>query len=64
MGLAFTKGYASQAIAHLMRLHPDWSDEQVDGHIERAFILFEARSAIEWDLDLSMLLDAGYDVTT
>jgi hypothetical protein len=60
-GFAEVTGTSAEATAHLRAVN-GWSASEVDAHIDRAFALWEARSAHEWRLDLGMLTNAGIKV--
>lgn len=57
-GHAQIKGRAADAFAHL-RAVTGMSAQDADRHISQAFALWRARTAREWELDLSILTDAG-----
>ncbi|MFB8761479.1 DUF5710 domain-containing protein [Nocardiopsis alba] len=59
-GLAQVRGVAGQALAHLIEV-TGVSAEQAERHIRHAFAVWEDRSRLVWELDLSMLTDA--DIT-
>jgi len=60
-GFAKTQHRDREAFAQLMRVN-NWHADQAVGHINRAFKLWQKRSEIQWDLDVSMLLGAGVEV--
>jgi hypothetical protein len=51
-------GIDQHARSHLMRVNR-WDDRAVDNHIRDAFAVWQARSTIDWTLDLTLLTDAG-----
>lgn len=57
-GLAQVRGQDSEALAHLMHVN-QWSRSQARSHVDEAFALWRRRSAIDWQLDLTMLTGAG-----
>ncbi|SNR79724.1 DUF5710 domain-containing protein [Blastococcus mobilis] len=57
-GFAEVTGASAEAKAHLRAVN-GWSAGESDAHIDRAFALWEMRSAHEWRLDLSILTNAG-----
>jgi hypothetical protein len=60
-GFAEVTGTSSEATAHLRAVN-GWSAAEADAHIDRAFALWDRRSAHEWRLDLSILTNAGIKV--
>lgn len=60
-GLAQIRGAAEAATTHLQRV-TGMSAADVDEHVQAAFELWHWRSARTWDLDLSVLTDAGIAV--
>ncbi len=60
MALAREMGWEEAAIRHLMRIN-HWTRAKVDEYLLEAFDLFEARSQVSWQLDISWLTD--FDVT-
>jgi hypothetical protein len=61
IGLAGIKGKGHEAEAHLAAV-TGMSVREVEQHISSAFSVWQARSAVSWTLDLSMLTDAGVEV--
>ncbi|GAA1089580.1 DUF5710 domain-containing protein [Nocardiopsis composta] len=61
-GLAQIRGRAAEALAHLREV-TGMTDAQARGHVDDAFTVWEARSALVWSLDLSMLTSTGIEVT-
>jgi len=57
-GLAQLRGEDGQAVAHL-RAVTGMSRHGAEQHVSAAFAVWEQRSGITWDLDLSMLTAAG-----
>ena len=57
-GYAQVKGTADAAFAHLREV-TGMSIEQARTHIRKAFHLWERRSARDWTLDLSLIINAG-----
>lgn len=57
-GLAELRGNGNAAFAHLCRIN-DWTREEGERHIARAYETFNERSEIEWALDLSIVIAAG-----
>lgn len=53
-GLAQIQGQAEEARAHLMEVNK-WDAKRVSEHIANRFRLWEIKSEMSWDLDLSML---------
>ncbi len=47
---------------HLMAVNK-WSETKVDAHIQKAFALWEERSAKTWELDIKIITAAGIEVT-
>jgi hypothetical protein len=60
-GFAQVTGAAAEATAHLRAVN-GWSAREADAHIDRAFALWDRRSVHEWQLDLSILMNAGIKV--
>ena len=61
-GLASISGKSAEAFKHLCAVTRLPAD-QVSQHIDAAFALWRRRSAIAWELDLSILVRAGVAVT-
>ncbi|WP_017594916.1 DUF5710 domain-containing protein [Nocardiopsis potens] len=61
-GLAQVRGRAAEALAHLREV-TGMTDAQAREHVDDAFTVWEARSALAWTLDLSMLTSAGVEVS-
>jgi hypothetical protein len=61
LGFAEVTGTSAEATAHLRAVN-GWSAGEAEAHIDRAFALWERRSAHEWRLDLSILTSAGIKV--
>jgi hypothetical protein len=61
-GLASVNGKSTEAFKHLCIITGLPAD-QVSQHIDVAFALWRSRSAIAWELDLSILIKAGITVT-
>jgi len=40
-----------------------WSKTKVDAHIQKAFAIWEERSAKTWELDIKIITAAGIEVT-
>lgn len=57
-GLAQVRGQDGAALNHLMRVN-GWSRSQARAHVDEAFDVWRARSAVDWQLDVSMLTGAG-----
>ena len=57
IGLAGIKGKGLAAVTGM-------SAHEVKRHVSSAFSVWEARSAVNWTLDLSILTDAGVTVLT
>ncbi|MDQ0991892.1 DUF5710 domain-containing protein [Streptomyces sp. V3I7] len=57
-GFAQLRGLGEEALRHLMRV-TGMTERQAREHVHRAFQTWEARSRRDYDLDLSMLTDAG-----
>jgi fructose-1,6-bisphosphatase/inositol monophosphatase family enzyme len=62
-GLANVKGRASEALAHLMRVR-SWDEPAARAHIREAGALWISRNAVAWQLDLSILVEAGIRVAS
>ena len=60
-GLALHQGREKQAFAHLKKVNK-WSDEQANKHILHAFDVWAQRNKANWALDLTLLLEEGFDV--
>ena len=60
-GFAEVTGTSAAATAHLRAVNA-WSAGEAEAHIDRAFALWETRSAHQWRLDLGMLTNAGIKV--
>lgn len=60
-GRAQLKGYADRATRHLLRV-TGMNAQQAGRHIESAFEVWQHRSRFDWNLDLSMLTDAGVEL--
>lgn len=60
-GLAQVRGREAAAYVHLMAV-TGMSQAEAHAHVRDAFALWEARSERTWELDLSMLTDAGVAV--
>jgi hypothetical protein len=58
LGYANVTGRANQALEHLRRV-TGMTDAEVDRHVQAAGELWIRRSARVWELDLTMLTDAG-----
>jgi len=54
IGLAFVKGEENIAIQQLKVVN-GWTDKDVYKYIEESFLIYEALSRIQWNLDLSFL---------
>jgi len=52
-GFARTQGRCAEARAQLMKVN-QWSAEDAQDHIDKAFLVWEDRSQIEWKLDLTL----------
>ncbi|RKT83174.1 hypothetical protein SAMN05421805_105348 [Saccharopolyspora antimicrobica] len=61
-GLAQVRGIDDRALAHLREV-TGMSALEADEHVGAAFDLWRRRSVTEWELDLSILTDAGITVT-
>lgn len=61
-GLARITGKSSEAFKHLCTV-TKWPVTQADQHIDAAFALWKTRSTITWELDLSILSEAGIALT-
>lgn len=61
-GHAQIQGHDQEALAHLCHVN-GWTAQQAWGHVDAAFELWQRRSAYVWELELSMLTDAGVTVT-
>jgi Domain of unknown function (DUF5710) len=57
-GKAEIDGFGKAAFAHLCQVN-SWTAEEAQGHIDRAFDVFEERSHFDWTLDLSLITEAG-----
>lgn len=60
-GHAQLMGYEQDALAHLCHVN-DWTPQQAWERVDAAFSVWDRRSARVWELDLSMLTDAGITV--
>ena len=60
-GLASINGKSAEAFEHLCTV-TGLSTDQASQHIDAAFALWRRRSAIAWELDLSILIKAGIAV--
>ncbi|MCY9783131.1 DUF5710 domain-containing protein [Nocardiopsis sp. EMB25] len=60
-GLAQVKGIAAEAMAHLIAV-TGASPEAAQRHVREAFVLWERRSGVVWELDLGMLTAVGITV--
>jgi|GEM_PF-394288 len=58
MGLAQIRGRGDEAFKHLMAVRK-WSKRETDQHIEEAFELWRLRNQYDWQLDLSIIINAG-----
>jgi len=61
-GLARITGKSSEAFKHLCTV-TEWPVTQADQHIDAAFALWKTRSTMTWELDLSILSEAGIALT-
>lgn len=57
-GLAQLRGQAPEALLHLMNI-TGMTEEQARAHVADAFRVWRARSERSYELDLSILTDAG-----
>lgn len=53
-GLASMKGEEHIVRKHIAKIN-GWKDQDIDKYIDEVFTLFDIRSQIEWELDLSVL---------
>jgi hypothetical protein len=60
--LASINGKSAEALKHLCTV-TGLSADQASQHIDAAFALWRRRSAIAWELDLSILIKADITVT-
>jgi 5-methylcytosine-specific restriction endonuclease McrA len=58
IGLAQINGRYEQAAAHLAKVN-GWTEEQTDLYIERSFEIWQKRSQVQWQLDISYLEREG-----
>lgn len=61
IGLAELRGHGQTARLHLAEVN-GWNESEVDRHIRQAWDIWETRSAIDWELDLSILTATGIKV--
>lgn len=61
IGRAMAIGKDKECFAQLAKINK-WTPEQIVKHIEDAFIIYRERSQYKWDLDISILNDAPYDL--
>jgi hypothetical protein len=61
-GLASLKGKDGEAFKHLCAV-TGMPTSKTSSHIDAAFALWARRSGVAWELDLSILIDAGITVT-
>jgi hypothetical protein len=54
MGLAGIKGKSLEAMKHLQRIR-QFTEEECEQHIQRAFEIWRDRCRIEWNLDISLI---------
>jgi len=62
-GLAQIQGKEDEALANLRSVN-DWTRPAAELHVRQAFETWRSRCDIDWDLDLSMLTDAGLRLGT
>jgi len=62
-GLAQIQGKEDEAMANLMAVN-DWTRSAAELHVRQAFETWSSRCDIDWDLDLSILTDAGLRIGT
>lgn len=60
IGRAEAVGRLPQAMAHLSRVN-GWNDIRTNLYLERAFAVWDARSQVDWDLDISFLRTLGIE---
>jgi hypothetical protein len=61
-GFASVSGRRELALQQLASVNR-WDDAQVWDHIDRATAIWEERNALRWQLDLSIITDAGIALT-
>ena len=59
MGLAGLRGVQDEAIAHLMAV-TSISPAEAFAHVDEAFQRWMRRSAVPWQVDLSLITSAGF----
>lgn len=57
-GYARTQGLEDQVRKHLMAVN-DWDELALNAHVHQAYETWQERSARPWELDLSIITDAG-----
>lgn len=63
IGLASLKGRETEALEHLMKVN-GWTEEQASEHVNSAFDTWHERSKINWDFDMSHLLNLGIELSS
>jgi hypothetical protein len=61
LGYAEISGVEDRAIAHLQKVR-GFSDQELSDHIKEAWDLWNERNKVEWELDLSIIIDSGIRV--
>jgi 5-methylcytosine-specific restriction endonuclease McrA len=62
MGFAQTQGRGEKALKHLMKV-TGFDRDDAEEHVQIAFDVWDKRNRMAWSLDLSMLKDAGIEIT-
>lgn len=60
-GLAQIRSVGHEAFDHLLKVN-QWDCQTGHRHVEEAFALWQNRNQIAWELDLSMITAAGYQI--
>lgn len=60
-GLAQVRGRDEIALQHLMDVN-HWTRDMAEQHVQKAFSLWEDRSESTWELDLSIIQNAGIEI--
>lgn len=60
IGRADIVGRGPQAFAHLMKVN-GWNEREAQRYLDHAFRVWDARSQVDWDLDVTFLLRLGIE---
>lgn len=63
MGFARVHGRGEMALKHLMKV-TGFARNDAEEHVEAAFVVWRKRNRKAWNLDLSLLKDAGIEIKT